>query len=127
VLETRDFHLASSILVANGEGQVDLGNRMIDFRIVPRAVLQQRDDRAPGYGDDAGGRYGVPVPVHVQGQWSHIQFGANFSNVFTGILQNLESGRAPFKDLFGHTERRSNAGKKHRTVGDMIKNMLGIH
>jgi len=127
VLETHDFHLASSVLVATGEGQVDLGNRTIDFRIVPRAVLQERDGRAPDYGDDSGGRYGVPVPVHVQGPWSHIHFGANFSNVFTGILQNLESGRAPFKDLFGHTDHRQNSAKKHRSVGDMIKNMLGIH
>jgi AsmA protein len=130
VLETQDFHLASSVLVANGGGQVDLGNRMIDFHIVPRAVLQQRDEDAPDYGDSGGGRYGVPVPVHIQGPWSHIHFGANFSNVFTGILQNLESGRAPFKDLFGHTEHRpggSHDGKKHKTVGDVIKNMLGIH
>ena len=127
VLETQDFHLASSVLTANGEGQVDLGNRTIDFRIVPRAVLQQPDQRAGDYGEDGGGRYGVPVPVHIQGPWGHIHFGANFSSVFTGVLQNLESGRAPFKDLFGHTEHRQDPGKKRKSVGDMIKNMLGIH
>jgi AsmA protein len=128
VLETQDFHLASAVLVESGEGQVDLGNRMIDFRIVPRAVLQQPDESAPDNGENGNGRYGVPVPVHIQGPWSHIRFGANFSNVFTGILQNLESGRAPFKGMFGHTQHRPGSnGKKHKTVGDDIKNMLGIH
>ncbi len=127
VLQTEDFRLASSVLVAEGEGAVDIGGRSLDFRIVPRVLLQRRDYNAAYDGDPDSGRYGVPVPVHIQGPWSHLHYGANFSSVFTGVLQNLESGRAPFKDLFGHTEHASGVKKKHKTVGDMIENMLGIH
>lgn len=129
VLDTQDFHLSSGVLAANGEGQVDLGRRMIDFRVVPRAVLQHADENAPDFGDNGGGRYGVPVPVHIEGPWDHVHFGANFSNVFTGVLQNLENGRAPFKDLFGHSEKQTPSGekKKHKNIGDVIKNMFGIH
>ena len=124
VLDTDDFHLANSVMVANGAGGVDLGNRTMDFRVVPRAVLQQPDEGAGGEQQS----YGVAVPVHISGPWDHLRFGANFSNVVTGVLQNLESGRAPFKDLFGHTEPDGNGQpKKHKSVDDVLKNMFGIH
>jgi AsmA protein len=124
VLDTEDFHLANSVMVATGAGAVDLGDRTMDFRIVPRTVLQQPDE------DDAGGeqRYGVAVPVHISGPWDHLHFGANFSNVVTGVLQNLENGRAPFKDLFGHSDHAGDRRpKKHKSFGDVLKNMFGIH
>jgi AsmA protein len=124
VLDTNDFHLANSVIVANGAGVVDLGNRTMDFRIVPRPVLQQSDERAGGEGQN----YGVAVPIHITGPWNHLHFGANFTNVVTGVLQNLENGRAPFKDLFGHTDHDDNGQQKtHKSVGDVLKNMFGIH
>ena len=38
VLDKQDFHLAGPVLQATGSGQVDIGNRTIDFRIEPKAT-----------------------------------------------------------------------------------------
>ncbi len=130
VLDTNDFHLANTVMVADGAGVVDLGNRAMDFRIVPRTVLQQPDKSTAGdeTGEEGPRRYGVAVPIHISGPWDHLRVGANLSNVATGIMENLEHGRAPFKDIFGHSDRRDDGDKKkHKSIGDVLKNMLGIH
>ena len=68
------------------------------------------------------------MPIHISGPSDHLRVGANLSNVATGIIENLEHGRAPFKDIFGHSDRRDDGDKKkHKSIGDVLKNMLGIH
>ena len=45
----------------------------------------------------------------------------------SGVLRNLENGRAPFKDLFVGGNKTQDGPKKKKSVGDVLKNMFGIH
>jgi hypothetical protein len=42
VLESNDFHMAGPVLHASGSGTVDIGNRTIDFQIVPATTASGR-------------------------------------------------------------------------------------
>lgn len=110
VLTSNDFHLKGPLLETTGAGSVDIGGRAIDFRIVP-VVLK------------------LGLPFRIKGPWRHVHYTADLKGIVAGVLGNLESGKAPFKGLFGRSSKPdANAPKKkHKSVGDALKNMLGIH
>ena len=110
VLTSNDFALKGPLAQMSGSGAVDIGNRAIDFRIVP-VVLK------------------LGLPFHVKGPWKHVHYTPDLGGIVAGVLGNLESGKAPFKGLFGgSSKQKPNAPKKkHKSVGDALKNMLGIH
>jgi AsmA protein len=110
VLTSNDFHLKGPLLETTGAGTVDIGGRAIDFRIVP-VVLK------------------LGLPFRIKGPWKHVRYAPDLTGIVAGVLGNLESGKAPFKGLFGHSSKPDpNAPKKkHKSVGDALKNMLGIH
>ena len=115
VLASRDFHLAGPVLQAAGQGTIDIGNRTIDFRIVPKAAV-------------AGASIGVPF--RMRGSWDHVHYLPDLGGLVNGVMQNLESGRAPLKDLFGGGDKsqdQNNPKKKKKNIGDALKNMFGIH
>lgn len=110
VLTSNDFRLKGPLLETTGAGAVDIGGRAIDFRIVP-VVLK------------------LGLPFRIKGPWRHVHYAPDLTGIVAGLLGNLESGKAPFKGLFGHSSKQDpNAPKKkHKSVGDALKNMLGIH
>jgi len=115
VLTNTDFYLSGPVLSATGAGAVDIGNRNIDFRLVPKA-------RANGLS--------VGIPVRVKGSWDHVHYAPDLTGIAKGVLQNLESGRAPFKGLLGggdKTQDQNGSKKKKKNVGDVLKNIFGIH
>ena len=115
VLTNNDFRLSGPVLSATGAGAVDIGNRSIDFRLVPKA-------RVKGLS--------VGVPFRVKGSWDHVHYAPDLTGMVNGVLQNLESGRAPFKGLFGGdnaSQDQSGSRKKKKNVGDVLKNLFGIH
>jgi hypothetical protein len=96
-----------------GVGAVDLGGRSIDFRLVPKATARG---------------ISIGIPFRVKGSWDHVHYAPELSGVMNGVLQNLENGRAPFKDLFGGGNKTQDGPKKNKkSVGDVLKNMFGIH
>ncbi len=115
VLAANDFQLNGPLIDANGAGTVDLGNRTIDFRIVPTIAK-------------------LGVPFHIKGPWSHVHYAPDFTGLVSGVLSNLASGKAPFKGLFGSSSKPPASKppadapkKKHKSAGEALKNMLGIH
>ncbi len=110
VLASNDFRLTGPLIQMNGGGVVDLGNRAIDFKVVPKIAK-------------------LGVPFHIKGPWTHVRYTPDLTGLVGGVLNNLASGKAPFKGLFGSSSKPpGNAPKKkHKSVGDALKNMLGIH
>jgi AsmA protein len=118
VLTNRDFHLAGPVLQAVGAGDIDIGNRSLDFRVEPKA----------GVGGARGPSIGIPF--RIKGSWDHVHYVPDLAGIVNGVIQNLESGRAPFKGLFGGGNKshdQDGAKKKKKSTGDILKNMLGIH
>jgi len=110
VLTSNDFALKGPLAQMTGSGAVDIGNRAIDFRIVP-VVLK------------------LGLPFRIKGPWKHVHYAPDLKSLVAGVLGNLESGKAPFKGLFGGSSKQdpNTPKKKHKSVGDALKNMLGIH
>jgi AsmA protein len=116
VLSNQDFRLDGPLLSMNGSGAVDVGDRTIDFKVMPKAsaTIARR-------------KLTVGVPFHIKGPWRHVHYVADVSGIVKGVLQNLETGRAPFKGMFGASSKPDDKKKKHKSLGDALKNMLGIH
>ena len=115
VLNNKDFRLAGPLASMTGAGDIDIGNQSIDFRLVPKAAVKG---------------IAVGIPFRVKGSWDHVHYAPDLAGVVKGVLQNLESGRAPFKGLFGGDNKtHDNAApkKKHKSTTDVLKNMFGIH
>jgi AsmA protein len=120
VLNSNDFHMAGPVLHANGAGKVDIGNRTIDFRIVPATTASVAHEK-----------FDIGVPFHITGPWRHLHYKADVESLVNGVIQNLEAGRAPFKGMFKAADEKSQSPdgkkKKHKNVGEALKNMFGIH
>ena len=103
-------------LSMTGTGNIDIGNRNIDFRLVPKAAVR-------------GASFGIPF--RVKGSWDRVHYAPDLTGMMNGLLQNLENGKAPFKGLFdgsGHKPDQDNGQKKKKkNLGDTLKNMFGIH
>lgn len=116
VLANKDFRLSGPLLSMTGTGAIDVGNRTIDFRLVPKAAV--------------GGSRGlsIGIPFRIQGSWDHVHYAPDVAGMVGGVLQNLESGRAPFKGLFGGGKTKPQSSqKKKKSPEDVLKNMFGIH
>jgi AsmA protein len=113
ILTNKDFRLAGPLLSMTGAGDIDIGNRAIDLRLVPKAAVKS---------------VSIGIPFRGKGSWDHVHYAPELSGVMNGVLQNLESGRAPFKGLFGGGNKpQDGPKKKEKSVGDALKNMFGIH
>ena len=72
----------------------------------------------------------IGVPFRITGPWRHLHYKADVERLVNGVIENLEAGRAPFKGLFGadtETAAPPDGKKKHKNLGEALKNMLGIH
>jgi AsmA protein len=126
VLSSGDLKLQSPLIETTGSGTVDLGNRTIDFRIVPTA--------SASFG--GGKTVKIGVPFNIQGPWKHVRTKADVGSLVSGVIDNLASGKAPFKGLLGGkpdakplapTDPNAPKKKKHKNLDEALKNMLGIH
>ncbi|HEY0281673.1 MAG TPA: AsmA-like C-terminal region-containing protein, partial [Rhizomicrobium sp.] len=116
VLTSKDFRLAGPLLSMTGTGDIDIGNRAIDFRLVPKASAKGLS---------------IGIPFRVRGSWDHVHYAPEMGGMMKGVMQNLENGKAPFKGLFGGgnkpRDQNGQPEKKKKNVGDALKNMFGIH
>ena len=95
VLTNQDLAIAGPVLSMTGAGEVDIGNRALDLRLVPRA-------QAKGVS--------VGIPFRVSGSWDRVHYKPELSGIVGGMIQNLESGKAPFKGLFGNGQKKQDQG-----------------
>jgi len=80
----RDLALLSPLLRVNGQGNIDLGARAIEYRLTPRAVAS-----LTGQGGQTD-LQGIPVPILIRGDLLNPQITLDFP----AIAQNLVRARA---------------------------------
>ncbi|MDE2163111.1 MAG: AsmA family protein [Alphaproteobacteria bacterium] len=114
VLANKDFRLSGPLLSMTGAGTIDIGNRAINFRVVPKAAV--------------GGARGlsIGIPFRITGSWDHVHYAPDLTGVVNGLMQNLESGRAPFKGLFGGGNK-TKSGQKKQSPQDLLRGLFGQH
>jgi len=104
VLENTDLVFESPILDATGTGQVDIGNKMVDYRITTIGSYKKSDDN---------GTSGVTFPVHSTGPWSNMKFTPDIAKV---IDKELEKQKKEAETKLKGTidQAKSEAGTKLR-------------
>jgi AsmA protein len=100
VLEAQDFALDGPLIRTTGAGKVDIANRSIDFRIVPQLAKVK-----------------LGVPFRIEGPWRHVRYRADLAGLAESLLDALR----------GRPKPPGQQKKKHKSVEEAIKNMLGIH
>ncbi|MBV9989743.1 MAG: AsmA family protein [Alphaproteobacteria bacterium] len=105
VLTSNDFRLDGPLIKTSGAGDVDLGNRAIDFRIVPKASATFGKFKLVDIG----------VPFRIKGPWRHVNYAPDLSGIVKMILK-------PSSDWL-----KGDPKKKNRSVDDVLKKLLGIH
>lgn len=109
VLTNTDFKLAGPVVQMTGMGQLDIGNRTIDFRLKPSAGM---------------GGYGISVPFRIRGSWDHVSYMPDVAGMIGGMMDSLSNGGSALKGLFGGQQKGQ---KKKNNSGDSLKDLLGIH
>jgi AsmA protein len=120
VATCNDLALSGPLLTMTGHGALGIGDRTIDFHLVPKA----------GIGSKASNAIGLAVPIHITGTWDHLNYGPDLAGVVDSVIGNIENGGNAIKGLFGGSSgsnSKPQGGKKSQSVGDSVKNLFGIH
>lgn len=110
VLSNGDFHISGPVVQMTGAGQIDIGNRAIDFRLVPKAGV-------------AG--FGIGIPFRITGSWDHVHYMPDLEGMVGGVLQNLQQGVSPIQNLFGG-DKSAPKKAKSKKPNDGLKSIFGI-
>ncbi len=86
---TTDLNLVGPLVKVTGAGTIDLGTRMIGFRMEPKLVLTTE-----GQGRTAD-PVGFGVPVMIEGPWSHPRIYPDMQ----GILDNPDAAYAKLREM----------------------------
>jgi AsmA protein len=114
ILHNKDFKLTGPVLTAGGQGEIDLGNRTLDFNIKPVAAVAGKSG------------LGVPVPFRVTGSWSNLHYIPDLAGIVGGVLQGLGSGASSLTNILGGSAPKKNQ-KAKQGVGDTLKGVFGFH
>jgi AsmA protein len=138
VLSNSDMEMLNPLLRVQGAGTADIGNRTVNYVIVPKAVAS-----AEGQGGKTD-LTGVSVPVRVSGSWDHLTFAPDPKGLLEGALKGLtdaqSAGQDPLKGalkgLLGQpgakTDQQAPAqsgqpapAKKEKPAEQLLKGLLG--
>ncbi|MBV9330864.1 MAG: AsmA family protein [Alphaproteobacteria bacterium] len=115
VLDNRNLSLTGPVLAMTGHGELDLGNRTIDFHVVPKASV----------GGGPLKSLGVAVPVHITGSWNHLHYTPELAGAVTGIIGGvLQGGGSALTDLVGNP---GSSRRNKSSLSDSVKGLFGIH
>src|SRR6202022_3170794 len=110
---TTDLNLVGPLVKVTGVGTIDLGTRMIGFRVEPKLVMTTEGQ---GRASDP---VGLGIPVMIDGPWAEPRIYPEMQ----GILDNPEAAYAKLKEmgkgLFG-----ANGGGLGGQFGETIGNLL---
>lgn len=117
---TTDLNLVGPLVKMTGAGTIDLGTKMLAFRVEPKLVLTTE-----GQGR-AADPVGLGIPVVIEGTWSEPRIYPEMQ----GILDNPEAAYAKLKEmgkgLFGSGGGSSDplGGKLGETLGNLLQQGL---
>lgn len=83
-----DLNIDNPVIGVIGSGQIDLGARTLDIRLVPHV-----DVNAAGAGSTIGVG-DIPIPVRVYGSWANVKFGLDSAAVQAELTSRLRSEAA---------------------------------
>lgn len=108
VAHNQDFRLLNPFVRISGGGDVDLGQRTINFRIEPKLVAN-----AQGQGGLLGGS-GLGVPFQITGPWTKPSYKPDLTKAVGNLLMNqIQGGAGPVGGLLGNVlgGKKSTDGK----------------
>jgi len=109
VARTDDFLMLSPLIRVPGEGALDIGNQIVDFRLTPRAVASLE-----GQGGQAD-LVGIKAPFRIHGPWNGVKAGLD-----TKLIKKKAKKRA--KKEIGRLIDSNLTG----STGSALKSMLGL-
>ena len=121
VAHNQDFRLLNPFVRISGNGDIDLGQRTIDFRIEPKLVAN-----AQGQGGLLGSS-GLGVPFQITGPWTKPSYKPDLTKAVGNLLTNqLQNQAGPMGGLLGNVlgGSKSSSGSKPKPSLD-LKGLFG--
>jgi AsmA protein len=121
VAHNQDFRLLNPFVRISGNGDIDLGQRTINFRIEPKLVAN-----AQGQGGLLGSS-GLGVPFQITGPWTKPSYKPDLTKAVGNLLTNqLQNQAGPVGGLLGNVlgGSRSSSGSKPKPGLD-LKGLFG--
>ncbi|MCI4662380.1 MAG: AsmA family protein [Neomegalonema sp.] len=112
VATNRDFAMNGPLLRVVGEGAINLGEQLVDYRLTPKFVGTLQ-------GQGGGNASGLAVPLDIKGPWASPSFGPDLSGAVKGIIENPQGALDAVKGIGSGVE-----GVKENP-GQAIKGLLG--
>jgi AsmA protein len=92
ILSNQDMELLNPLLRIQGAGTADIGNRTVNYVVVPKAVANI---------EGQGGKQdltGISVPVRVTGSWDHLTFAPDPKGLLEGALKGMSEAQGAGQD-----------------------------
>ena len=122
VAHNQDFHLLNPFVRISGNGDIDLGQRTINFRIEPKLVANSQ-----GQGGLLSGS-GLGVPFQITGPWTKPSYRPDLTKAVGNLLMNqVQGGAGPVGGLLGNVlggQKRSGTDSKPQQGLD-LKGLFG--
>jgi AsmA protein len=116
----QDFHLLNPFVRISGSGDIDLGQRTINFRIEPKLVAN-----AQGQGGLLGGS-GLGVPFQITGPWTKPSYRPDLTKAVGNLLMNqVQSGAGPVGGLLGNVLGGKKGSDSKPQRGLDLKSLFG--
>lgn len=93
ILTNNDLKLLNPLLRLSGAGTVDLRQRTVDYRVVPKLVGTLK-----GQGGETA-KSGITVPVIISGEWDNLSFRPDLAGIATEMLKNPAKAAETIKGL----------------------------
>ncbi len=113
ILSNNDFALKNPLLWVTGAGSLNIPNRTIDFRFVPKAVATIEGQ---GSRRDV---TGISVPVIVSGSWDNPTFAPDVGSIIGGVLEGATRGR-------DESDSEEEEGQPADPLESIFRDVLGI-
>ncbi len=120
VMHNSDFHLLNPFVRITGSGDIDLGQRTLNFRVEPKAVLTREGQ---GGARDASG---LGVPFLVTGPWTKPSYKPDMKALAGTLVQQVTSGG--LGGLLGNVlggKKSSDTGAPQKKQGLDLNSLFG--
>ena len=122
VMHNSDFHLLNPFVRITGSGDIDLGQRTLNFRVEPKAVLTREGQ---GGARDASG---LGVPFLVSGPWTKPSYKPDMKAVAGALVDQVTKGSGGLGGLLGGVlggKKSNDAGAPQKKQGLDLNSLFG--
>jgi AsmA protein len=116
VMHNRDFQLANPYLRMSGSGDINLGQRTLDFRVEPKLVV------SPG---GILGKAGIGVSFHVTGPWTKPSYTPDLVGAAVGLVGTAVDGGLGLGNFLGNVVGQKNGSEQKKKPGLNLNGLFG--